>query len=78
VQDDRASVCRCSREYRAAYDAAYARYAGQRGSERDVRRGRRNDAKAHRDATLREVGLSRAFDLLRSLDDAVYEACKGL
>jgi len=67
-----------AREYRAAYDAAYASYGRQRGSERDIQRGRCNDAKAHRDATLKEVGLSRAFDLLRSLDDAVYEACKGL
>ena len=67
-----------AREYRAAYDAAYASYDGQRGSERDIQRGRCKDAKAHRDATLRAVGLSRAFDLLRSLDDAVYQACKDL
>lgn len=67
-----------AREYRAAYDAAYASFGGQRISERDIKRGRCNDAKAHREATLREVGLSRDFELLRSLDGAVYEACMGL
>ena len=67
-----------AREYRAAYDTAYASYGGQRLSERDIRRARCNDAKSHREATLREVGLSRDFEMLRALDDAVYEACKGL
>ena len=67
-----------AREYRAAYDTAYASYGGQRPSERDIKRARCNDAKAHREATLREVGLTRDFEMLRSLDDAVYEACKGL
>ena len=33
-------------------------------------------AKQHRDATLRAVGINRTHDLLRSLDDAVYRACK--
>ena len=33
-------------------------------------------AKARRDATLRRVGLKRTHDLLRRLDDQVYEACK--
>jgi hypothetical protein len=33
-------------------------------------------AKAYRDATLRRVGLKRTHDLLRRLDDQVYEACK--
>ncbi|MCC8361893.1 hypothetical protein LK996_02185 [Lysobacter sp. A6] len=67
-----------AREYRAAYDAAYASYGGQRLSERDIKRARCNDAKSHREATLREVGLSRDFEMLRALDDAVYEACRGL
>ena len=67
-----------AREYRAAYDTAYANYGGQRLSERDIKRARCNDAKSHREATLREVGLSRDFEMLSALDDAVYEACKGL
>ncbi|WP_163838833.1 DUF4124 domain-containing protein [Pseudoxanthomonas sacheonensis] len=33
-------------------------------------------AKARREARLAAVGLKRTFDLLRKLDDAVYEACK--
>jgi hypothetical protein len=33
-------------------------------------------AKARREAKLASVGLKRTFDLLRKLDDAVYEACK--
>jgi len=35
-----------------------------------------NAAKARREAKLISVGLKRTFDLLRKLDDAVYEACK--
>lgn len=34
------------------------------------------NAKQHRDATLKAVGMARNHDLLRSLDDAVYRACK--
>lgn len=33
-------------------------------------------AKARREAKLKAVGLKRTFDLLRKLDDAVYEACQ--
>lgn len=33
-------------------------------------------AKSKREAKLRAVGLKRTFDLLRKLDDAVYEACR--
>jgi hypothetical protein len=33
-------------------------------------------AKQHRDETLKRVGLARTFDLLRQLDDHVYQACK--
>lgn len=33
-------------------------------------------AKAYRERTLARVGLKRTFDLLRALDDRVYEACK--
>ena len=31
-----------------------------------------------RDATIRQAGLNRTFDLIRQLDELVYEACKGL
>lgn len=33
-------------------------------------------AKARREAKLKAVGLKRTFDLLRKLDDAVYDACR--
>ena len=33
-------------------------------------------AKERRETRLKSVGLKRTFDLLRKLDDAVYEACK--
>lgn len=36
------------------------------------------DAKRDREATLKMVGLARTFDLLRTLDLRVYEACKPL
>ena len=62
--------------YRAAYEAAYANHGG-RLADRDPERARCADAKAHREATLRVVGLSRDFELLRVLDDRVYEACRG-
>ena len=46
--------------------------------ERDQRRANCQQARANREATLTRVGLARTHDLLRQLDDAVYEACKGL
>ena len=45
---------------------------------RDTQRAQCNAAKAHRERTLRAMGLKRNFDLLRRLDDAVYRACTGL
>jgi len=33
-------------------------------------------AKAHRDSVYRAVGLKRSFQLSRTMDDQVYEACK--
>ncbi len=33
-------------------------------------------AKAHRESVLKTVGLHRTFDLLRSLNDQVFDACK--
>jgi hypothetical protein len=45
---------------------------------RDQRRANCENAKRRRDATLRQVGLARTYDLLQRLDAMVYEACKGL
>lgn len=42
-----------------------------------IRQARCQAAKDHRDAVLRQVGLNRTFDLLRQLDEQVYEACKA-
>lgn len=49
---------------------------GQRYSGRASRHGACDAAKARREDTLRRVGLKRTHDLLRKLDDQVYEACK--
>jgi hypothetical protein len=54
-----------------------ARHApGRRPQAADSRRSGCDAARAHRDDTLRRVGLKRTHDLLRKLDDQVYEACK--
>lgn len=45
---------------------------------RDQQRARCAAAKRHREQTLEAVGLARTYDLLRQLDESVYEACKGL
>lgn len=45
-------------------------------SRNDSRRSGCDAAKARREETLRRVGLKRTHDLLRKLDDQVYEACK--
>ena len=42
----------------------------------DPRRGRCEAARRQREETLRRVGLKRTFDLLRRLDEGVYEACR--
>ena len=42
----------------------------------EIRLARCQAAKDHRDDVLRQAGLNRTFDLLRQLDDQVYEACK--
>jgi len=44
----------------------------------EVRRARCSDAKARREAVLRDVGLDRTFDLLQQLDEMVSEACRAL
>ena len=43
----------------------------------DEQRARCDAAKAHREDTLRIVGLARTYDLLQRLDENVREACKG-
>lgn len=74
------------REHERAESAWLSRAAGT-DQVRSVRRSRgsvhaqsgmsRCDAaKARRETRLKSVGLKRTFDLLRKLDDAVYEACK--
>lgn len=45
---------------------------------RDAKRERCNAAKGERERILRIVGLERNFELLRDLDETVYDACKGL
>lgn len=45
---------------------------------RDERRTRCTAAREERERILRVVGLERNFELLRDLDESVYEACKGL
>jgi hypothetical protein len=47
-------------------------------TERDERRARCNAAKGERERILRTVGLDRDFELLRDLDETVYDACRGL
>lgn len=49
---------------------------GHRSSRSTSRRSGCDAAKARREDTLRRVGLKRTHDLLRKLDDQVYEACK--
>lgn len=43
----------------------------------EIRQARCQAAKDHREAVLQQVGLNRTYDLLRQLDDQVYEACKS-
>lgn len=49
---------------------------GASGSRTNAKHQRCQAAKARRDDTLRRVGLRRTHELLRRLDDDVYEACK--
>lgn len=71
VADDERAVQR-----RKAENAAAGSYSfGRPGQERpEVLRCRA--ARRERDETLQRVGLKRTYDLLRRLDDKVYEACK--
>lgn len=71
VADDERAIQR-----RKAENAAAGSYSfGRPGQERpEVLRCRK--ARRERDDTLQRVGLKRTFDLLRRLDDKVYEACK--
>ena len=62
------------RSWTAMQDAA----APPRTQARDDRRTRCTAARDERDRILRVVGLERNFELLRDLDEDVYDACKGL
>lgn len=68
------------RQYSQIYGGASPAGTVQRSgpSAYDQRRARCQAQKEYRDAVLARVGLNRTFDLLRKLDDQVYEACKGL
>lgn len=62
---------------RASNAAGRARARTSSGRASLAGTGNRCDAaKARREAKLKSVGLKRTFDLLRKLDDAVYDACK--
>lgn len=76
-------------EDRRRRDAANSRYLeslargqgrsaayGSSPSRSNAKHERCQDAKRRRDDTLRRVGLRRTHDLLRRLDNNVYEACK--
>lgn len=68
------------RHMRARANGARPAGAGPVGAELPAHAGRNPGAcaaaKAQRDATLKTVGLNRDFQLLRQLDDAVFNACK--
>jgi hypothetical protein len=49
--------------------------AGQGSVQRQLNRC--EAAKQNREWTLEQVGMRRTFDLIRRLNDEVYEACKG-
>lgn len=49
--------------------------AGQGSAQRQMNRC--EAAKQNREWTLEQVGMHRTFDLIRRLNDEVYEACKG-
>jgi hypothetical protein len=55
-----------------------ARAGAQRGTARQRGEGSAacRDARAKRERTLERVGLTRTYDLLRALDDAVWVACR--
>jgi hypothetical protein len=44
----------------------------------DARRMECLRAKEPRESTLRAVGMAKTYDLLRKIDETVYEACKGI
>lgn len=60
----------------AGTDRARSVHRGRQSSSVRSSLSRCDVAKARREAKLKSVGLKRTFDLLRKLDDSVYEACK--
>lgn len=77
-QDSRRQGAAKSAQPRRVAGERRARYGSCAGNKSSVNAADRrcNAAKARREAKLISVGLKRTFDLLRKLDDAVYEACK--
>ena len=66
--------------HRAGTDQPRADYITtfQSSDPRSIQESACQQAKSNRDAVLKRVGLHRTYDLLRSLNDAVFEACRGL
>ena len=50
----------------------------QQSDRRSIQQSACQQARSNRDAVLKQVGLHRTYDLLRTLNDAVFEACHGL
>lgn len=71
IADDERAIQRRKAESAAAGSYSFGTPAQERPEVVRCRNARRE-----RDRTLQRVGLKRAFDLLRRLDDNVYEACK--
>ena len=61
----------------AGTDGGTYRQTWSPGPDPNSRHARCEAAKANREATLERVGLARTFDLLRRLDEIVWEACNG-
>ena len=62
----------------SSYVASTQTYGATGDTSRSQQRVACAAAKSNRESVLAQVGLSRTYDLLRRLDDSVYEACKGL
>lgn len=69
AQDDFARAAGLDRASQVFIPAGQSSQQGQRN--------RCEAAKQNREWTLAQVGMNRTFDLIRRLNDEVYEACKG-
>ena len=63
-------------QYTQMYGDLPAPVRNSAGAQPDAAASRCAAAKAYRDDVYRQVGNNRTFDLIRQLDDYVYEACK--